>query len=60
MIFFITGFSTVAERNQLNVHIGAYDTLISGTGAGLEDIFKIKESEKISLPTNIFSKLHTR
>ena len=53
MIFFITGFSTVAERNQLNVHIGAYDTLISGTGAGLEDIFKIKESEKISLPTSI-------
>ena len=50
---FITGFRTVAERNQLNTHIGAYDTLVSGTGAGLQDIFKIKESEKISLPTSI-------
>jgi hypothetical protein len=50
---FITGYRTTAERTILHSHIGAYDTLLSGTGAGLSDIFKIKESEKVSLPLSI-------
>jgi hypothetical protein len=50
---FITGFCTTGQRTILNTHIGAYDTLVSGTGASLTDILKIKDSEKILLPLSI-------
>eukprot|EP00978_Attheya_sp_CCMP212_P039799 scaffold210763_cov69-Attheya_sp.AAC.4 len=50
---FITGLRTTAQRTNLSTHIGAYDTLVSGTGASLNNILKIKDSKKVLLPASI-------